>query len=74
MECWVGIESCRYWWSTKTPSMDKGDQFRLNRIMSSNRVDSILGDICFTNRDVPYEDGSLQIRQLDETWKHNISQ
>ena len=32
MAFWVGIESRREWWSTKTPLMDKGAPFRLNRI------------------------------------------
>ena len=68
MTCWVGIESRRDWWSTATPSMAKGAPFRLNRIMSRNRFDSILSALRFTNREVPYEDGFLQMRQLEESW------
>ena len=54
--------------------MDKGDTFKLNRIMSRNWFDSILSALCFMNRDVPYEDGFLQIRQLEEVWNHNMAQ
>ena len=74
MSCWVGIESRRDWWSTTTPSMDKGAPFRLNRIMSCNRFDSILSALRFTNREVPYEDGFLQMRQLEESWNQNMAQ
>ena len=39
------------------PFMAKGAPFRLNRIISCDRFDSILGDLRFTNIEVPYEDG-----------------
>ena len=74
MICWVGIEICRDWWSTTTPFMDKGDPFRLNRIMSRNRFDYILNAISFTNREVPYEDIFFQMRQLEEAWNQNMDQ
>ena len=74
MACWVGIESHRDWWSTTTPSMAKCAPFRLNRIMSLNRFDYILSAFRFTNREVPYEDGFLQMRQLEEAWNQNIAQ
>ena len=64
MACWVGIESLRDWWSTTTPSMDKVAPIRLNCIMSCNRFDSIIGALCFTNREVTHEDGFLQMRQF----------
>ena len=51
--CSVGIESCWDWWSKTIPSMDKGATFRLNGIISHNRFDYILGDLRFTNREVP---------------------
>ena len=54
--------------------MAKGDPFRLNRIMSRNHFDSILGALSFTNREVPYEDGFLQMRQLEEAWNQNMAQ
>ena len=57
-----------------TPLMAKGDQFRLNCIMSRNRFDSILVALRFTNRDVPYEDGFLQMRQLEKAWNQNMAQ
>ena len=74
MACWAGIESRRYWWSTTTPSMAKGAPFRINRIMSRNRFGYILSDLHFTNREVPYEDGFLQMRQLEEAWNKNMAQ
>ena len=61
MACWVGIESRRDWWPTTTPLMAKCAPFRLNSIMSHNWFDSILSAIRFTNREVPYEDGFLQM-------------
>ena len=63
MALWVGIESRRDLWSTTTPSMAKGAPFRLNRIMSRNWFDYILVALRFTNREVPYEDGFLKMRQ-----------
>ena len=63
MACWVRIESCRDCWSTKTISMAKGASLRLNGIMSHNQFDSILIDLHFTNREVPYEDGFFKMRQ-----------
>ena len=63
MACWVGIESHRDWWSTTIPLMAKGAPFRLNSIMSRNRFDSILSVLLLTNREVPYEDGFLQMLQ-----------
>ena len=51
--CWIGIESCRDWWSTTTPLMAKSDLFRLNCILSRNWFDSILRALSFTNREVP---------------------
>ena len=74
MSCWVGIESRRDWWSTTTPSMAKGAPFRLNSIISCNWFDSILSDLRFTNREVPYEDGFLKLRQLEEAWNQNMAQ
>ena len=74
MACWLGIESRWYWWSTTTPSMAKGAPFRLNLIMSRNRFDSILSALRFTNIEVPYEDGFLQMRQLGEVWNQNMAQ
>ena len=74
MACWVGIESRRDWCSTTTPSMAKGAPFRLNSIMSCNRFDSILSALRFTNREVPYEDGFLQMCQLEEAWNQNMAQ
>ena len=74
MACWVGIESCQDWWSTKTPSMAKCAPFRLNSIISRNQFDFILSALCFTNREVPYEDGFLQMRQLEEAWNQNMAQ
>ena len=74
MACWVGIEIRRDWWSTTTSLMAKGTPLRLNRIMSRNRFDSIISDLRFTNREVPYEDGFLQMRQLEEAWNHNMAQ
>ena len=41
MVCWVGIESCRYWWSMETSLMAKCAPFILNCIMYRNRF------ICF---------------------------
>ena len=74
MACWVGIESRQDWWSTMTPSMDKGAPFRLNLIISRNQFDSILSALRFTNGEVPYEDGFFQMRQLEEAWNHNMAQ
>ena len=74
MICWVGIEHRQDWWSTTTLLMAKGAPFRLNRIMSRNRFDYILSILRFTNREMPFEDGLLQMRQLEEAWNHNISQ
>ena len=54
--------------------MAKGAPFRLNSIMSRNWFDAILIAIRFTNREVPYEDGFLQMRQLEEAWNQNMSQ
>ena len=54
--------------------MDKGAQFRLNRIMSRNRFDYILSALRFTNREVPYEVGFLQMLQLEEAWNKNMAQ
>ena len=54
--------------------MAKCAPFRLNSIMSRNRFDSILSAISFTNREVPYEDGFLQMFQLEEAWNHNMDQ
>ena len=72
--CWVGIESRWDWWSTTTPSMAKCAPFRLNSIMYCNRFDYILSDLSFTNREVPYKDGFLQMRQLEEAWNQNMAQ
>ena len=74
MALWVIIEIRRYWWSTTIPSMDKGATFRLNHILSLNRFDYILGFLRFTNREVPYEDGFLQMCQLEEAWNQNMDQ
>ena len=74
MVFWVGIESRPDWWSMTTPSMDKGAPFRLNRIMSCNHFDSILIVLRFTNREVPYEDGFFQMRQLEGAWNQNMAQ
>ena len=54
--------------------MDKGAPFRLNSIMSCNRFDYILSALRFTNREVPYEDGFLQMCQLEEAWNQNMAQ
>ena len=54
--------------------MAKGAPFRLNSIMSRNRFDYILSAFRFTNREVPYEDGLLQMRQLEEAWNQNMAQ
>ena len=74
MACWVGIESHRDWCSTTTPSMAKVAPFRLNSIMSCNRFDYILSALHFTNREVPYEDGFLKMRQLEEAWNQTMAQ
>ena len=74
MTCWVGIDSNWEWWSTTTPSMAKGSPFILNHIMSHNRFDSIIIALCFTNREVPYENGFFQMRQLEEAWNQNMDQ
>ena len=74
MACWVGIESRRDRWSTTTPWMAKGAPFILNRIMSRKRFDSILSALCFTNREVPYDYGFFQMRQLEEAWNQNMAQ
>ena len=74
MACWVGIESRQDWWSMSTPSMAKGAPFRINRIMSRNRFDSILSALRFTNREVLYEYGFLQMCQLEEAWNQNMAQ
>ena len=71
--CLVGIESLQDWWYTTTPSMDKGAPFRLNRIKSRNWFDSILSAIRFTNREIPYENGFLKMRQSEEAWKQNTA-
>ena len=57
-----------------TPPMANGNTFRLNRIMSCNRFDSMLGALRFTNIEVPYEDGFFQMRQLEEVWNNNMAQ
>ena len=54
--------------------MAKGDPFRLNRIIYLNRFDTILSALRFTNREVPHEDGFLQMRQLEEAWNQNMAQ
>ena len=54
--------------------MAKGAPFRLNRIMSRNQFDYILGALSFTNIEVPYEDGFLKMRQLEEAWNQNKAQ
>ena len=54
--------------------MVKVAPFRLNLIMSRNRFDYILSDLSFTNREVPYEDGLLKMRQLEEAWNQNMDQ
>ena len=74
MALWVGIESRQDWWSTRAPSMAKSALFRLNYIMSRNWFDSILGALRITNREVTYEDGFLQMRQLEEAWNQNMDQ
>ena len=42
--------------------------------MSCNRFDYILGDLSFMNREVPYEDGFLQMLQFEESWNQNMDQ
>ena len=54
--------------------MAKSATFRLHSIISRNRFDSILGALSFTNREVPYEDGFLKMRQLEEAWNQNMAQ
>ena len=73
MECWVGIESHQDWWFRTTPSMARGATFRLNHIISCNRFDSILSDLRFTNREVPYEYGFIHMLQLEESWNQNMA-
>ena len=74
MACWVVIESHQEWWSTTTPSMAEGAPFILNLIMSRNQFNYILGALRSTNREVPYEYGFLQMRQLEEAWNQNMAQ
>ena len=74
MSCWVGIESRQDWWSTMKPLMAKGAPFRLNHIMSRNRFDSIISALRLTNKEVPYQDGFFQMRQLEEAWNQNMAQ
>ena len=54
--------------------MDKGAPFRINRIMSRNRFDSILSALRLTNIEVTYEYGFFQMRQLEEAWNQNMAQ
>ena len=42
--------------------------------MSRNRFDYILSALSFINREVPYEDGLLKMRQLEESWNQNMYQ
>ena len=56
------------------PPMAKGAPFKLNCIESSNRFDYILIAICFTNREVPYNYGLFQMRQLEEACNQNMDQ
>ena len=54
--------------------MDKGDPFILNFIISCKQFDYILSALCFTNIDMPYEDGFLKMRQWEEAWNKNMDQ
>ena len=54
--------------------MAKGAPFRLNCIMSRNQFDYIISVLCFTNREVPYDDAFFQMCLLEESWKQNMDQ
>ena len=42
--------------------------------MYRKRFDYILSDLCFTSREVPYEDGFFHMLQLEEYWNQNMAQ
>jgi hypothetical protein len=74
MSCWNGVSSRRDWWSVAEPSMDKGAPFRFHHVMSRKRFDDILSNLRYTNVEVPYEDGFLHMRQLEEFFNDNMAE
>ena len=53
--------------------MEKGSPFRLHHIISRKQLYDILSSLCYTNKEVPYEDGFLHMRQLEESWNKNMA-
>jgi hypothetical protein len=72
MALWVGIPNRHDWWSTREVTMFFGAPFRLNDYMSRDRFDSILAALRYTDEEVGYVDGFLEMRKIEERWNQNM--
>ena len=66
MGFWFGINNRRNWWSTAEPTMSGGAPFRINKYMSRNRFEGILGSLRYTDqKNIEYYDRFFHMRQLE---------
>ena len=70
--CWAGIADRRDWWPYTLPVMHRGSPFWLNQYMSHQWFYEIPAYLRYTNREVHYEDGLLQMRQMEEARNKNM--
>ena len=75
MGCWIGITNRGKWWSTAELTISGRAHFRLNKYMSSNMFEGILGYLRYrVKKDVGYFDGFLCVRKIEEAWKLNMDE
>ena len=73
--CWIGIPNRSNWWSTAEPKMSRGAPFRINKYMSRNRFEEILGFISYTyQKGVEYYDGFFHMHKMKEAWNLHMAE
>ena len=66
MGCWVRTLNRRNWWSTEDTTMFGGSPFILNKYMSRNRFEVILGCLHYTDQKyVEYYYGFFHMRKME---------
>jgi Transposase IS4 len=78
--CWLAMATItgpqrNAFWSVAEPNFLKGAPFRLNKIISGNRFNSILAAIEYTDDNPPpYNDRFHHIRSLVDAWNKNMQE
>ena len=74
MDCFEGVVDRHMWWSNTELNMFEGALGSLNKYISLKKIEDILWNLPYTDKNVPaYNDKNFHMRQMEDAWNEKMT-